>query len=67
MVVRDEGRGGTWFYEAVRSVADTAALFDDAARLESDTFSRRYGIEPEHVVEGNDYFRRVGRTAAQWN
>jgi hypothetical protein len=64
---KDEGLGGTSFYEPARSPAETAQFMLDATRLSTPEFSRRYGLEPGYITASNDWFTHIGRVAAKWN
>jgi hypothetical protein len=59
--------GGTSFYEPTRSMAETAQLLGDAARLSSAEFTSRYGIRPSYLCDTNAYFKRVATVPARWN
>jgi hypothetical protein len=64
---KDEGLGGTSFYEPARSARETAMLFDDATNLSADAFAQRYALEPGYIRTTNEYFTRVGGISAKWN
>jgi hypothetical protein len=63
----DAALGGTSFYEPVRSAGETMQLFADSAALDSEAFTRRYGIAPGYMHASNAYFTRIGSVAARWN
>jgi hypothetical protein len=63
----DPALGGTSFYAPIRPVEEIAALFKDAVSCAGDEFTRRYGIPPGYMNDGNQYFRRLGGIAAKWN
>lgn len=63
----DDGLGGTSFYEATRSFAETSRLFADAATMTAAQFTDRYGIQPSYLCDSNAYFRRTATVPAQWN
>lgn len=63
----DETLGGTSFYEATRSFAETSQLFADASAMTAAQFTERYGIQPSYLCDSNDYFRRTATVPARWN
>ena len=64
---KDDSLGGTSFYEPVRSVEETARLFEDAGSLSSAEFTQKYGIAQGYICASNDWFAHIGRVAAKWN
>ncbi len=64
---KDEGLGGTGFYEPARPAAATAQLFADASTLSAAEFTERHGIAPGYMLESNAYFNRIGGVPARWN
>ena len=64
---KDETLGGTSFYSSTRSPQETAAMFDDAARLSPAAFTQRHSIPPGYMIGSNPYFRHMGSIAARWN
>jgi hypothetical protein len=64
---QDETLGGTSFYEATRSFAETSQLMGDAATMDGGEFSARYGIEPSYLCDSNAWFKRMATVAARWN
>ncbi len=64
---KDEGLGGTGFYEPARSAAKTSQLFADASALSATAFTERHGIAPGYMLESNAYFNRIGSVPARWN
>jgi len=64
---RDEDLGGTSFYEATRSFAETAQLFADAGTMSAAQFTGRYGIQASYQCDSNAYFRRMATVHARWN
>jgi hypothetical protein len=64
---RDEDLGGTSFYEATRSFAETAQLFADAGTMSAAQFTARYGIQASYQCDSNAYFRRMATVPARWN
>lgn len=64
---RDEGLGGTGFYEPAMPAPTMSALFNDAVHLPTDVFAERYDLQPAYLVDSNRYFHRVGGVAARWN
>lgn len=64
---KDAGLGGTSFYEPTHSLAETTKLFADSARLDSEAFTQRYGIQPGYMRGSNTYFTHMGSVSARWN
>lgn len=64
---RDEGLGGTGFYEPALPAHVMSALFNDAVHLRTELFAERYGLQPEYLLDSNRYFHRIGGVAARWN
>lgn len=64
---RDESLGGTSFYEATRSFAETSQLFADASAMTAVQFTGRYGIQASYLCDSNDYFSRTATVPARWN
>jgi hypothetical protein len=64
---RDEGLGGTGFYEPARPQSDMEALWHAADTLPAETFSRQFGFQPGYQDGANDYFRCIGQVPARWN
>lgn len=63
----DESLGGTSFYRPRLSDEQTAHLIIDSMRLDPQTFSQRYGIEPSYMVGTNRYFEQIASVPAAWN
>jgi hypothetical protein len=63
----DDTLGGTSFYEATRSFAETAQLFADADAMTAAQFTEHYGIQPSYLCDSNAYFRRTATVKARWN
>lgn len=64
---KDTSLGGTSFYEAARSAAETAELFRDSLTLPAPAFTQKYGIAQRYLCDSNEWFTHVGRVAAKWN
>jgi hypothetical protein len=64
---KDEGLGGTSFYEPARSAQETAYLFHDASTLTAQAFTHKYGIEQGYLCASNAWFTHIGRIPAKWN
>lgn len=63
----DDSLGGTSFYEATRSFAETSQLFADADAMTAARFTEHYGIRPSYMCDSNAYFRRTATVPARWN
>lgn len=63
----DDTLGGTSFYEATRSFAETSQLFADAAAMTPAQFTEHYAIQPSYLCDSNAYFRRTATVPARWN
>jgi len=63
----DDALGGTSFYEATRSFAETSQLFADATAMTGPQFTERYGLQPSYQCDSNAYFRRTATVPARWN
>ena len=63
----DDALGGTSFYEATRSVAETSQLFADAGAMTAARFTERYSIPASYLCDSNAYFRRTATVPARWN
>jgi hypothetical protein len=63
----DDTLGGTSFYEATRSFAETTQLFADATAMTGAEFTERYGIQPSYQCDSNAYFRRTATVPARFN
>jgi hypothetical protein len=63
----DGALGGTSFYEATRSFAETSQLFADADAMTPAQFTEHYGIRPSYLCDSNAYFRRTATVQARWN
>jgi hypothetical protein len=63
----DDTLGGTSFYEATRSFAETSQLLADSVAMNAAQFSERYGIQPSYLCDSNAYFRRTATVPARWN
>lgn len=64
---RDAALGGTGFYEPLRSMSETARLFNDALTMSSEVFVEKYAIKPDYMCKSNEYFGRIGGVEAKWN
>lgn len=64
---KNEGLGGTGFYEPARPAEEMKALFDDAIKLSAADFATRYGLEPGYLQGSNPFFNRIGGVPARWN
>jgi len=64
---RDEGLGGTSFYEPAVDADTIARLFADASSMPAAAFSARHGMEPGYMVGSNRWFRQVGSVPARFN
>ena len=64
---KDEGLGGTSFYEFARSPRETDELLRDSQQLSAAEFTQKYGIKQGYITTSNDWFTQVGRVAAKWN
>lgn len=64
---KDQGFGGTSFYEPARSPQETAELFRDSQTLPASAFSQKYGIAQGYLCASNDWFTQIGRVDAKWN
>jgi hypothetical protein len=64
---KDEGLGGTSFYEPARPAHEVAGLFDDSMRMDAEAFGRKHSITPGYMAGSNSYFRCVGSVPARWN
>lgn len=63
----DDSFGGTSFYEATRSFAETSQLFADAGAMTAAQFTEHYGIQPSYLCDSNAYFTRTATVPARWN
>lgn len=63
----DDALGGTSFYEATRSFAETSQLFADAGAMTAAQFTEHYAIQPSYLCDSNPYFRRTATVPARWN
>ena len=63
----DETLGGTSFYEATRSYAETSQLLADSTAMNAAQFTGRYGIQPSYLRDSNAYFTRTATVPARWN
>lgn len=63
----DETLGGTSFYEATRSYAETSQLLADSTAMDAAQFTARYGIQPSYLRDSNAYFSRAATVPARWN
>ena len=64
---KDEGLGGTSFYEPARSPREMVELFRDAHGLSAQAFTHKYGIAQGYLCGSNEWFTQVGSVAAKWN
>lgn len=63
----DPGLGGTAFYRARRSEAETERMVHDSVEMPADQFAGCYGIEPGYLRGSNDWFERVLSVPPRWN
>ncbi len=59
--------GGTSFFRPRRALTDVEAMIDDSARMDRDTFSRTYGIQPGYPGASNPWFEHVLTVEPRWN
>ncbi len=64
---RDEGLGGTSFYQPARSHEEIVRLFGDARSMSSEQFAASHGIPRTYMSGSNPYFTRIATVAAKWN
>ena len=63
----DATLGGTSFYEATRSFAETSQLLADSVAMSATQFTARYGIRPSYLCDSNAYFTRTATVPPRWN
>ncbi len=64
---KDPALGGTSFYEARGTEAETEALLADAQVLDNAAFAQRYGVSPGYLTASNAHFEQVAHVPARWN
>lgn len=64
---RDPALGGTGFYRARRSEAETARLVHDSGQLDGAAFTARYGVAAGYMSADNDWFEKVLSVEPRWN
>lgn len=63
----DEGLGGTSFYRPRVDAAGLAGLFEDAARLDAESFGARYRLPRAYPAGSNAWFEHVLTVPPRWN
>ncbi len=63
----DPRLGGTSLYRPRRSALETDQLLADSQSLGAADFTKRYGLQPGYMTEGNDWFERTARVEAAFN
>lgn len=63
----DPHLGGTGFYRPRLPAAEILALLRASAELDAAAFDARYALPAGYMVEGNDWFERIGGVPARFN
>ncbi len=63
----DPALGGTSFYAPRRLPMEMAALFEDAGRLDAETFCAKHGIARGYMAGSSAWFERLLTVPAKWN
>lgn len=64
---RDEGLGGTAFYEPARPQAEIESLWQAADAMSPADFTRHAGVAPGYQDDSNGWFTRIGHVPARFN
>lgn len=64
---RDPALGGTSFYRALQSEAETERMIQDAGHMSGAEFTERYGLTAGYLSGSNRYFERLAQIPAAWN